>query len=304
MTLQQLIYFREVANTLNFTKASRNLNVTQSALSYSILSLERELELPLFVRRCGKKIDLTGYGRTLIPMAEKAISNIQDIETTMRQIRDPHAGIVNIAFSYVNGWRFMSSMLHAFREEAPESTISIRLNINHARHNFEEDVLQGISDIAFSCLDKMEGLMTVPFAQQQLYAALPPHHPLAMEATAREISSLTAEQLRDEPLIGYHRGRNLDRWIGEMFSKADMKANVVDYTDDWSSQIMKVSVGEGIAILPRVPVEPGSIVFVPLSGNMSVRPVYMMWADNRSLSAAVEFARDFFLDYRHEIDVI
>ena len=47
MTLQQLIYFREVADTRNFTKASKNLNVTQSALSYSIISLERELELPL-----------------------------------------------------------------------------------------------------------------------------------------------------------------------------------------------------------------------------------------------------------------
>ena len=55
MTLQQLIYFREVADTRNFTKASKNLNVTQSALSYSIISLERELELPLFIRSCGRK---------------------------------------------------------------------------------------------------------------------------------------------------------------------------------------------------------------------------------------------------------
>ena len=47
MTLQQLIYFREVAETLNFTRASKNLNVTQSTLSYSIIALERELELVL-----------------------------------------------------------------------------------------------------------------------------------------------------------------------------------------------------------------------------------------------------------------
>jgi DNA-binding transcriptional LysR family regulator len=37
MTLQQLIYFREVASTLNFTKAAHNQYVSQSALSYSIL---------------------------------------------------------------------------------------------------------------------------------------------------------------------------------------------------------------------------------------------------------------------------
>ena len=72
MTLQQLIYFREVADTRNFTKASKNLNVTQSALSYSIISLERELELPLFIRSCGRKIELTSYGSVLLPMAAQA----------------------------------------------------------------------------------------------------------------------------------------------------------------------------------------------------------------------------------------
>ena len=286
MTLQQLIYFREVADTRNFTKASKNLNVTQSALSYSIISLERELELPLFIRSCGRKIELTSYGSVLLPMAEQAISSMEKIEETMRRIRDPHAGVVNIAFSYVNGWRFVPQMLRAFREEAPEDSISVQLNVNHTRNNFEEDVLKGSVDIAFSCLAQMEGLTTVPFAQQQLYAALPPGHPLA----GRE--SLSVAEIAEEPLVGYHRGRNLDR------------PNTIEYTDDWSAQITKVSVGEGISVMQKVPAAEDSVVFVPLRGDLSQRTVYMMWASDRKLSDAAEFARDYFLDYRGEIGTV
>ena len=298
MTLQQLIYFREVADTRNFTKASKNLNVTQSALSYSIISLERELELPLFIRSCGRKIELTSYGSVLLPMAEQAISSMEKIEETMRRIRDPHAGVVNIAFSYVNGWRFVPQMLRAFREEAPEDSISVQLNVNHTRNNFEEDVLKGSVDIAFSCLAQMEGLTTVPFAQQQLYAALPPGHPLA------ERESLTVSEIADEQLVGYHRGRNLDQWISQMFEKEGLRPNTIEYTDDWSAQITKVSVGEGISVMQKVPAAEDSVVFVPLRGDLSQRTVYMMWASDRKLSDAAEFARDYFLDYRGEIGTV
>ena len=298
MTLQQLIYFREVAETLNFTRASKNLNVTQSTLSYSIIALERELELPLFVRGCGKKIDLTSYGDTLLPMAEEAITAMEKIESTMRRIRDPLAGVVNIAFSYVNGWRFMPAMLRAFREEAPEGSLKVQLSVNHTRNNFEEDVRRGIVDIAFSCLPQLEGLKTVPFAKQQLYAALPPGHPLC------ERESLTAKDLADEMLIGYHRGRNLDRWITQMFEREGCRANTVEYTDDWSTQVTKVSVGEGISVMQLVPAAEGSVVFVPMRGEMAVRTIYMMWAADRKLSEATIFARDYFLDYKHEIGIV
>ena len=70
MTYQQLVCFIEVKKTLNFTKAAQNLHVTQSALSYSIVSLEKDLGVPLFVRQSGQGIRLTSYGRSLYPMAE------------------------------------------------------------------------------------------------------------------------------------------------------------------------------------------------------------------------------------------
>src|SRR5437867_13289234 len=59
--MSQLRAFRAVAETLNFTRAAERLNMTQSAVSHQIKTLESELGEPLFVRhRRGVKITQTG----------------------------------------------------------------------------------------------------------------------------------------------------------------------------------------------------------------------------------------------------
>ena len=298
MTLQQLLYFREVAQTLNFTKASRNLHITQSALSASIIALERELELPLFIRKSGKGLELTSYGIRLLPMSEDTLSSMDRLEKNMRSIRNPKAGVVNIAFSYINCWRFIPGMLQGFREEVPENDIALNLSINHSKRNFEEEILRGDVDIAFSCMESMEGLTSVPFARQQLYVAVSTQHELA------DRTYVTIEDIKDERLIGYYRGRNLDRWIRKMFDRAGYHPATMDYVEDWSIQVTRVSIGEGIAIMPLVPTAEGMVCFLPLRGDMGIRTVYMMWAAGGKLTPAVEFARDYFLDYGESIGLV
>ena len=58
MNLQQLEYFKTIAETENFTAASKVLCVTQPALSKSITKLEEELQVPLFEKN-GRNIELT-----------------------------------------------------------------------------------------------------------------------------------------------------------------------------------------------------------------------------------------------------
>lgn len=62
MQLQQLYYFREVAEQGSINKAAGTLMVTQPNLSRSIQKLEEELGLKLLVRS-NKGIQLTEEGR-------------------------------------------------------------------------------------------------------------------------------------------------------------------------------------------------------------------------------------------------
>ena len=51
MNLAQLTYFCHLAKTEHYTRSAESLHVSQSALSHSISSLERNLDAGYFVRR-------------------------------------------------------------------------------------------------------------------------------------------------------------------------------------------------------------------------------------------------------------
>ena len=64
MEIRQLKYFLKVAETLNFSEASRKLYITQSTLSQQISHLEQEIGLPLFERN-SHEVYLTEAGKEL-----------------------------------------------------------------------------------------------------------------------------------------------------------------------------------------------------------------------------------------------
>lgn len=294
MTLQQLIYFKEVAETLHFTKAAQNLYVSQSALSYAISGLEHQLGVPLFVRESGKNVALTSFGQALLPMAEKAIKNFDEIEDAIQKIRNPMSGIVNIAYSYINGNRFIPKMFSKFNDDNAFKEISISFEINHSRTHFEDDVALGNLDLAFSCTPETEGLTVVPFARQELFVVMPPNHPLS----GRE--RVTVDDIKNDVLLGYDQNRNLDRRVHEIFRSCGLKPNIDNYAHDWSEQLSLISLGMGIGIMPRLPFEPGLVKEVPLDHPLHTRDIYMMWANNRELPAAVRYVRDYCLTFYKE----
>ena len=62
MNLQQLYYFRKLAEVQHYTEAAKALYITQPSLSDSISSLESELSVALFQKK-GRGIELTKYGQ-------------------------------------------------------------------------------------------------------------------------------------------------------------------------------------------------------------------------------------------------
>ncbi|CVI64947.1 HTH-type transcriptional regulator GltC [Clostridiales bacterium CHKCI001] len=72
MNTIQLECFLHVAKYLNFSKASRELNISQPAVSHQIQSLEEELEVKLF-QRTSKNVSLTPEGILFLPDAEKIL---------------------------------------------------------------------------------------------------------------------------------------------------------------------------------------------------------------------------------------
>lgn len=76
MNLQQLEYFKLIAETENFTAAANLASVTQPALSKAISKLEEELRVPLFERN-GRSIKLTSFGKVFLRHADIALTEIE-----------------------------------------------------------------------------------------------------------------------------------------------------------------------------------------------------------------------------------
>lgn len=77
MNLNQLYYFKTLAELEHYTKAAEKLNISQPTLSHSISSMEKELGANLFEKQgrscsdkiwadlyvlCGKRPDTAGVG--------------------------------------------------------------------------------------------------------------------------------------------------------------------------------------------------------------------------------------------------
>ena len=78
--LYKVFYY--VATTLSFSEASKQLFISQSAVSQAIKTLEKKLEQTLFIRST-KRVQLTPEGEILLRHIEPAINLIQRGETQL-----------------------------------------------------------------------------------------------------------------------------------------------------------------------------------------------------------------------------
>jgi len=76
MELYQIRYFLAVSQTLNFTRAAEDCNVSQPALTRAIQKLESELGGPLFHRE-RRRTHLTELGRAMVPPLQQSLESAE-----------------------------------------------------------------------------------------------------------------------------------------------------------------------------------------------------------------------------------
>lgn len=99
MELRQLKYFLKVAETLNFSSASKELFITQSTLSQQISQLERELDQKLFQRN-SHEVMLTEAGHTLLPLARDTVNSADTCVLRLQELKAMLVGELNIGVTF------------------------------------------------------------------------------------------------------------------------------------------------------------------------------------------------------------
>ncbi|WP_338232291.1 LysR family transcriptional regulator [Companilactobacillus muriivasis] len=142
MDVRELITFKTISETRNFSKAADILGYTQSTVSMQIKNLELELGAKLFEYK-KRQVSITDAGLQLLPMVEKTLESFSDIK---KWNQTETSGILKIAAPESLTISVLAPKLQQFQKLYPQ----VQLGLQNATclHN-EEVLLRGDVDIAF-----------------------------------------------------------------------------------------------------------------------------------------------------------
>ena len=124
MDWDKLKIFYAVAEAGNFTKATYALNLSQSAISRQVQSLEQELKTQLFERHA-RGLSLTENGEYLFKTAREVISKLKDVESTLIDKKDKPSGKLTVTTFVSFGTTWLTPRIQEFMKLNPEMEIEL-----------------------------------------------------------------------------------------------------------------------------------------------------------------------------------
>jgi DNA-binding transcriptional LysR family regulator len=124
MDWDKLKIFHAVAEAGSFTNATINLNLSQSAISRQIQSLEQELKVQLFERHA-RGLTLTENGEYLFKTAHDVISKLKEVESTLGDQKNKPTGKLTITTVRSFGTHWLTPRIQEFMTLNPEIEIEL-----------------------------------------------------------------------------------------------------------------------------------------------------------------------------------
>ncbi|MBP1627646.1 MAG: LysR family transcriptional regulator [Holophagaceae bacterium] len=244
MEIRQLRCFMSVAEHLNFTKAASRVFITQSAISYQIAELEKQLDVKLFVRD-KHSVRLTPAGEVFYQDVQRIMAELDEAVEKVRMTKSGSLGKLSIGVLAAES--FLPETINQFSAAHPN--IAVTLNrfpidaLNTAMERGEVDI--GIT-MSVGLAD-MPNYRVHVLAADVLSAVMRPDNPLAQ----RERLSLT--DLKDQPLILINREASsvMSKWFEGLCTKRGFIPNVVRRTSDLETILFQIESGLGISCLSK-----------------------------------------------------
>lgn len=243
MEIEHLHEFAVIAKLQSFSRAAEELCISQSSLSKHMLSLERELGVPLLVRN-PRSVELSPAGAQILPLAAQAYELQNKIAVAAALQSSREKTLLKIASIPVMAQYNITGILAKFQRLHPGVTLEVQ---ECEQHGIPALLEQGTCELAFLRLSGgMEDHMEVlEFCRDNLVAVVPRDHPLSERETV-ELSDL-----REKPLLFLDRRTGLHDLCDELCRRAGFTPKVV-YTGHRPENIVELAAQRmGIALLMK-----------------------------------------------------
>lgn len=285
MDLDQLFYFQIVSKHQSFTKASEELNLSQPALSRSILRLEEEIGVPLFERK-SRGVVLNQYGKVFLKYTNQVLSEVKEAKQKIHDMVDPNHGIISLGFIQTLGSSFVPDLISGFQNIFPNIQFHLSQNISS---KILKDIEATNIDIGFcSPQDPHENLCSIPVLTEELFLIVPSTHRLA----GKERVNLS--EVADDPFILFKPQTALHDLIENLCNEAGFYPRKVfeGYEERTVSDLVGANLG--VAIVPHIPnLDEGKISMIRVQSPKCFRVIQMVWRINGYMSPAVSNFKEF-----------
>jgi DNA-binding transcriptional LysR family regulator len=212
VSLAQLQTLEAVARHGSFSRAARELHLSQPAVSMQVRQLERALGLPL-LERVGKRTFPTKAGELLLAHAARAVRELETGVEVVQQLRGVVTGRVRLGTSASFSIYLLPPALRRFRARYPRTELVV---VTGNAPEIARAVVANTLDVGIVSLPVRERELAVSSLYRDELVAIGPPGRRWPRGTR-----VTAAELAREPLILFERGATLRRLIDEWFQRGE-----------------------------------------------------------------------------------
>ncbi len=284
--IRHLAALEAVARDGSFHRAARRLGYSQSALSGQIAQLERIVGQRLVERPGGRTpVSLTEAGELVRQHAERIVAQLGAARADVEAVAAGSAGVLRIGSYQSVGARLLPEVMREFASMWP--AVEMRLEESLNDQVLTGAVESGEIDLTFMSFPIAEGpFVTVELMSDPYVVVVPWDSPLAERdepPTLREVVRF--------PLVGY-RSRESDEALQRRLHTRGVDGTIAFRSDDNGTVHALVAAGFGVALIPRLSVDPNrtDVRVLELASRFTPRLIGLAWhRDRYQLPAARAF---------------
>ena len=283
MQIESLKVFCDLAETESFTKAAQINDVTQSAVSQQISSLERIFK-SLLIERSKKKFRLTREGQVLYDYSKQIIATYDALHSKLQEIKDIISGTIRVATIYSIGLHDLPPYLKKFLKAYP--TVNVHVEYRRANQVYD-DVMGNVVDMGLVAYPAKDPKLEVfPLRKDPLVLISHPGHPLAKNKVIK-LKALTGQKF-----IGFEPDIPTRKALDKILKENNVDVQHVMEFDNIETVKRAVEIDAGVAIVPQgtvlQEVAKQTLAQVSLDDGEFFRPLAAIYKKNKVLSPAMK----------------
>lgn len=287
MNLKQLEAFVQVADGGSFSKAAKELYLTQPTISAHISSLEKELDARLFVRNT-KEVKLSEDGKLLYGYAKEIVELEMKIEEEFGREKRSAQRCITIAASTIPAQYLLPEVLAKFIEKYPNEQFKITETDSAS---VIEQVVERTIDFGFSgTVIEKKHCAYIPFYKDELVIITPNNEKFRKLREENGIRWMEAE-----PVILRERGSGTRKEAETQLKRSGVdleRLNVVASIENQETIKKSVQNGMGISVISKLAaveeMEDGKLLGFRIPGGDGGRDINVVYNKNYKLSGSAE----------------